>query len=110
MNRNESGKYPDYPSDDEGGSGLIFHPELQSDYEENLEKEKAEKEEASKKEKKTSKAEKAGADKKAAKEGEEYDEGYKLTVSEFVKGLKAADKVFTGEWYYVSQTVNECDP
>ena len=26
--KDETGKFPDYPSDEEGGSGAIFHPEL----------------------------------------------------------------------------------
>ena len=31
--RNETGKFPDYPSDEEGGSGAVFHPELHADHE-----------------------------------------------------------------------------
>jgi hypothetical protein len=29
--RDETGKFPDYPSDEEGGSAVIFHPELHAD-------------------------------------------------------------------------------
>lgn len=106
--KEELGKLPDYPSDEEGGSGAIFHPELQPDYEENgTAINQSEKEESSsKKDKKnsaaaaggSSKEDKSagGADKKAGKEDDD-DEGFKLTVSEFVKGLKAADKTFVGK-------------
>lgn len=99
--KDETGKFPDYPSDEEGGSGAIFHPELQADYIENGEEktEKSQKEDtSSKKDKKggSSKDDKvSGGDKKTTKEDE--DDGFKLTVSEFVKGLKAADKIFTGK-------------
>lgn len=31
--RNETGKFPDYPSDEEGGSAAVFHPELHADLE-----------------------------------------------------------------------------
>lgn len=102
--KEETGKFPDYPSDEEGGSGAVFHPELQPDYVENgAAANQSEKEEASsKKEKKgatnSSKDDKSSGDKKGGKEvGDDYDEGYKLTVSEFVKGLKAADKIFSGK-------------
>ena len=106
--KDETGKYPEYPSDDEGGSGAVFHPELQPDYEENLENiNQSDKEESSsKKDKKSaaaagaagnsSKEDKSGADKKGGKEDDDED-GFKLTESEFVKGLKAADKTFVGK-------------
>ena len=109
--KDETGKFPDYPSDDEGGSGAIFHPELQSDYEadEGALINQSEKEESSsKKDKKgaaaaaaaaagggSTKEDKSSADKKGKEDDD--DEGYKLTVSEFVKGLKAADKTFVGK-------------
>lgn len=99
--KEETGKFPDYPSDEEGGSGAIFHPELQADYLENgAENEKSQKEEpSSRKEKKggSSKDDKSSGDKKVK---EDEDDGFKLTVSEFVRGLKAADKIFTGELAY----------
>ena len=31
--REETGKFPDYPSDEEGGSAAVFHPELHADLE-----------------------------------------------------------------------------
>ena len=31
--RDETGKFPDYPSDEEGGSAAVFHPELHADQE-----------------------------------------------------------------------------
>ena len=102
--KDEFQKFPDYPSDDEGGSGAIFHPELQPDYVENGEGQinQSEKEESSsKKDKKataSTKEDKSAAEKKGKEDTD--DEGYKLTVSEFVKGLKNCDKVFTGNSFF----------
>ena len=98
--KDEFQKFPDYPSDDEGGSGAIFHPELQPDYVENGDQvNQSEKEESSsKKDKKataSTKEDKSQAEKKGKEDTD--DEGYKLTVSEFVKGLKNCDKIFTGK-------------
>jgi hypothetical protein len=102
--KEETGKFPDYPSDDEGGSGAIFHPELQPDYEENQDAaiNQSDKEESSSKKAKagkegnSSKEDKSGADKKGKEDSD--DDGFKLTESEFVKGLKAADKTFVGKY------------
>jgi hypothetical protein len=33
ISREETGKFPDYPSDEEGGSAAVFHPELHADLE-----------------------------------------------------------------------------
>ena len=105
--KDETGKFPDYPSEDEGGSGAVFHPELQPDYEENgANINEPEKEEAASKEKKKggSKEEKGGAggasggDKKGKEDDDE--EGIKLTESEFIKGLKNADKNFVGKFIF----------
>ena len=95
QDKDETGKFPDYPSDEEGGSGAIFHPELQPDYEENgaVVNQSDKEESTSKKEKKGK--EESTADKKGKEDDDE--EGFKLTMSEFVKGLKAADKTFTGK-------------
>ena len=81
--REEQGKFPDYPSDEEGGSALIFHPEtvhtLDSDGETNKGKE-----EKGKKEEK--------------KEGEEEEEkGFRLGPSDFLDSLKGGEKEFTGK-------------
>ena len=101
--KEEFQKFPEYPSDDEGGSGAIFHPELQPDYEENgAAANQSDKEEStSKKDKKSvsAKEDKSGAaaDKKGKEDTDE--EGYKMTESEFVKGLKAADKTFLGDQF-----------
>ena len=62
----------------------------------------SEKEESSsKKDKKataSTKEDKSAAEKKGKEDTD--DEGYKLTVSEFVKGLKNCDKVFTGNSFF----------
>ena len=102
--KEETGKFPDYPSDDEGGSGAVFHPELQPDYEENQDAaiNQSDKEESTSKKAKagkegnSSKEDKSGADKKGKEDSD--DDGFKLTESEFVKGLKAADKTFVGRY------------
>ena len=108
--KEEFGKFPEYPSDEEGGSGAIFHPELQPDYEENgASGNQSDKEESSSKkdkkgaaaEKSSAKEDKSGGDKKSKEDTDE--EGLHLTVSEFVKGLKAADKTFLGELFYFSR-------
>ena len=105
--KEETGKFPDYPSDDEGGSGAVFHPELQPDYEENQDAaiNQSDKEESTSKKAKagkegnSSKEDKSGADKKGKEDSD--DDGFKLTESEFVKGLKAADKTFVGRYNYL---------
>ena len=81
MPREEQGKFPEYPSDEEGGSALIFNPEsvhaLDSDGEGNKKEEKGKKEEK--------------------KEGEEEEEkGFRLGPSDFLSSLKDGEKQFTG--------------
>ena len=105
------GKFPDYPSDEEGGSAVIFDADLAAQYrgemigradtddsddEDNGGGKKDKKEKDKKKEEKDDK--KGEADKKGAKEGAEDDEhGFKLGRSEFVKGLREADREFHGK-------------
>ena len=79
--REEQGKFPEYPSDEEGGSALIFNPEsvhaLDSDGEGNKKEEKGKKEEK--------------------KEGEEEEEkGFRLGPSDFLSSLKDGERQFTG--------------
>ena len=120
--RDETGKFPDYPSDEEGGSAIIFNPELRAKM--LGEGESWEREESSssdeeggasnkkkaddKKGSGTKEADKnaaagggSAADKKnsaggAAGATEEDESGYRLAKSEFVKGLRSADKQFYG--------------
>ena len=78
--REEQGKFPDYPSDEEGGSALIFNPDLvihDSDGEVIKTGDKGKKEEK--------------------KEGEEEEEkGFRLGPSDFLNSLKDGDKTFSG--------------
>ena len=80
--REEQDKFPDYPSDEEGGSALIFNPEsvnagVDSDGEAIKKEEKGKKE--------------------VQKEGEEEEEkGFRLGPSDFLSSLKEGEKEFTG--------------
>ena len=79
--REEQGKFPDYPSDEEGGSALIFNPD--SVHAVDSDGEGIKKEEKGKKEEK--------------KEGEEEEEkGFRLGPSDFLTNLKDGEKEFTG--------------
>ena len=79
--KEEQGKFPEYPSDEEGGSNLIFNPDAvihDSDGETTRRDEKGKKEEK--------------------KEGEEEEEkGFRLGPSDFLTSLKEGDKTFSGE-------------
>lgn len=79
--KEEQGKFPDYPSDEEGGSNLIFNPDLvihDSDGETMKKDDKGKKEEK--------------------KEGEEEEEkGFRLGPSDFLNSLKEGDKQFSGK-------------
>ena len=82
LTREEQGKFPDYPSDEEGGSALIFNPEsvhaLDSDGE-------------------TTKGKEEKGKKEEKKEGEEEEEkGFRLGPSDFLDSLKSGEKEFTG--------------
>ena len=81
--REDQGKFPDYPSDEEGGSALIFNPEsvlpCDSDGEGIKKDEKGKKEEK--------------------KEGEEEEEkGFRLPPSDFLDGIKTGEKTFNGKY------------
>ena len=81
--REDQGKFPDYPSDEEGGSALIFNPEsvlpCDSDGEGIKKDEKGKKEEK--------------------KEGEEEEEkGFRLPASDFLDSIKAGEKSFNGKY------------
>ena len=102
------GKFPEYPSDEEGGSAVIFDPELQAQYrgemvgrhdsDDSEDEDNGGGKKDKEKDKKQGKEDKKGdADKKGAKEGEEDEHGFKLGRSEFVKGLRDADREFHGK-------------
>ena len=81
--KEEQGKFPEYPSDEEGGSNLIFNPDAviqDSDGETTRRDEKGKKDEK--------------------KEGEEEEEkGFRLGPSDFLTSLKEGDKTFSGETF-----------
>ena len=117
------GKFPEYPSDEEGGSAVIFDAELAAQYRgemigaansddsEDDEDGGGAKKDKEKDKKQAQENKKGDADKKGAKEEEEDQHGYKLGRSEFVKGLREADREFHGKhcrlWPYKRYIENE---
>ena len=91
MCREDQGKFPDYPSDEEGGSALIFNPEsvltCDSDGEGIKKDEKGKKEEK--------------------KEGEEEEEkGFRLPPSDFLDSIKTGEKSFAGKYLLLTHRQN----
>ncbi|XP_023330690.1 IQ and AAA domain-containing protein 1 isoform X2 [Eurytemora carolleeae] len=83
--KDEQGRFPDYPSDDEGGSNAVFHPEnVYQSSEMDFGKRK---EERGKKEEKGRK-----------EEIEEEELGFRLQPSQFFTNIKAADAEFKDTW------------
>lgn len=107
----EMGKFPEYPSDEEGGSAVIFDADLAAQYRgemigrgdsddsEDDEEGGAKKKEKEKDKKAGNEDKKGDAEKKGAKEEEEDQHGFKLGRSEFVKGLREADREFHGKFF-----------
>ena len=116
--RDDQGKFPDYPSDDEGGSASIFHPERlrsgtdgvgarpltspTSDSDEEGAREGGVEEEGGKGKGggKGSRRydDKGGSDKKGGKDAEDEEEsGFTLRPSDFVKQLRKGQKTFEGK-------------
>ncbi|CAH8522754.1 unnamed protein product [Heterobilharzia americana] len=86
--RDATGKFPDYPEEDEGGSAVIFKEKTP----EELERELQEKEETSQKGKakdkgKAKKPSPKKGDKQKKKKGEEESEGFKISPSAFLGDL-----------------------
>ena len=110
----EMGKFPEYPSDEEGGSAVIFDADLAAQYRgemigrgdsddsEDDEEGGAKKKEKEKDKKAGNEDKKGDAEKKGAKEEEEDQHGFKLGRSEFVKGLREADREFHGKFFSCS--------
>uniref|UniRef100_A0A7R8CEA8 Probable NADH dehydrogenase [ubiquinone] iron-sulfur protein 7, mitochondrial n=1 Tax=Lepeophtheirus salmonis TaxID=72036 RepID=A0A7R8CEA8_LEPSM len=113
--RDEQGKFPDYPSDDEGGSAAVFHPEYFSEdvmggiagqLEENSSS-------TSSKKKESVKGNKEDGDKKGSgiggeKEAEDEECGYRLKNSEFfLKSLKAAEDTYNDVWKNKDESYNK---
>ncbi|CAH8502324.1 unnamed protein product [Schistosoma turkestanicum] len=90
--RDATGKFPDYPDEDEGGSAVIFKEKTPEELERELE------EEANKKSKgKTSGAEKKKDDPKK-KKGKEEPEGFKFSPSAFLDEINEGCHNYQALW------------
>jgi hypothetical protein len=108
ISRDDQGKFPDYPSDDEGGSAAIFNPERfnlngngGSPEEADLtaaKKERKSEGDERKKSGKESSAAAAVAAAAAASAGEaaEDEVGFTLKSTDFVRHLRSGQKTFNG--------------
>ncbi|VDI43111.1 dynein regulatory complex protein 11-like [Mytilus galloprovincialis] len=103
--RDATGKFPEFPDEDDGGSSLIFKEKSP----EELEAEMKEKEEGGgkkkdKKGKKKDKKEKKGKKDKKGKKGkkggddDEEEEGWKMQESSFVPAIKDGHEDYKGVW------------
>ncbi|CAH8556235.1 unnamed protein product [Schistosoma rodhaini] len=98
--RDATGKFPDYPDEDEGGSALIFKEKTP----EELERELREKDEASQKSKgkssgkNKSKPSPKKNDKQKKKKGEEETEGFKFSPSAFLAEIHEGCHNYQALW------------
>lgn len=98
--RDATGKFPEYPADDEGGSAAIFkekdpaelEAELKAKEEGKDKGKKGKKEKGKKKEKKEKKGKKGKGD------DEEEDEGWKMAPSNFVPAINEATETYQTVW------------
>ena len=99
--REEQGKFPDYPSDEEGGSALIFHPGRQLFFHLfifHVYFSSPETVHALDSDGETTKGKEEKGKKEEKKEGEEEEEkGFRLGPSDFLDSLKGGEKDFTGK-------------
>ena len=108
--RDATGKFPDYPSDDEGGSGAIFKTKNGEGGEEGGEEggkkkgKKGKKKKGEKKEKKKKGKKKGGKDKGAG--GGEDDDGFKMVPSMFIPGIEEASMTYEEIWKQRDETEN----
>ena len=115
--RDEQGKFPEYPSDDEGGSVAIFHPERLvangngangtaaaggGGGDDAAEQPASKKSEGGSGEERKKKGGKGGSDAAAAAaeaegmEGEHDEAGFVLKSTEYVRQLRSGQKLFEG--------------
>ncbi|XP_051874852.1 dynein regulatory complex protein 11 isoform X2 [Pristis pectinata] len=107
--RNITGKFPDYPDEEKGGSAAIFASktpqevlqELAAQEEKKKQKDKEKKEKKSGKDKKEKKKKKKG---KADKEEEE--EGWKMAESDFLPTVAEGHKTYEGVWQNRDERTN----
>ncbi|XP_013416976.1 IQ and AAA domain-containing protein 1 isoform X1 [Lingula anatina] len=113
--RDATGKFPEYPDEDEGGSALIFKEKDPAEIEAELkakEEEKGGKGGKGKKGKKDKKEKKGKKDKKGKKgkkgkggDDDEEEEGWKMAPSNFVPAVHEGQETYKGVW----QTRDEAD-
>ena len=107
--RDATGKFPDYPSDDEGGSAAIFKTkEGEGEGEENGEgsKKKGKKGKKKKGEKKEKKKKGKKKGKKGDAGGGDEEEGFKLAPSPFIPGIDEASNNYDDIWKSRDETDN----
>ena len=111
--RDDQGKFPDYPSDDEGGSVAIFHPErlvalgngaaAAAGGGEDAEQQATKKPDGGgggeERKKKSGKggSDAAKAEAEEGMEGEHDEAGFVLKSTEYVRQLRSGQKMFEGE-------------
>lgn len=111
--RDTTGKFPEYPDDDDGGSAAIFKQKDPAELENELAgKEDGKKGKKDKKGKKGKKDKKDKKDKKGKKgkkgkggDDEDEEEGWKMAPSAFVPAVNDGTESYKGVW----QTRNEAD-
>ena len=107
--RDATGKFPDYPSDDEGGSGAIFKTKNGEGGEEGegeggkKKGKKGKKKKGEKKEKKKKGKKKGGKDKGP---GDDGDDGFKMVPSMFIPGIEEASSTYEDIWKQRDETEN----
>merc|ERR1711962_1418098 len=108
--RDNSGKFPDYPSEEDGGSAKLFTEKTPEELEAELAEKEAAKEakgkkgkggkkdKKEKKDKKGKKKKKGGKGKKGKGGGEEETPGWKMPKSEFFDGVESEVKTHSSVW------------
>lgn len=106
--RDATGKFPDYPEEEDGGSAMIFQEKDPAELEAEL-KAKEDEEEQKKKEKSKEKKGKKKKDKKGKKskdsDKEEY-EGWKMSPSQFVPVINDGSEKYKNVWSHRDESDN----
>ncbi|KAM4698591.1 dynein regulatory complex protein 11 [Rhinophrynus dorsalis] len=113
--RHATGKFPDFPDEEDGGSKVIFAqktPEqvaaelaAKKEAKDKKKKEKGKKEKTKKKEKKEKEKSKGKKGKGKGKE-EEEEEGWKMNPSHFLPDLASANQTYQGVWQHRDESWN----
>lgn len=94
--RDATGRFPDYPTEEEGGSNLIFKEKIIGEDEEEKDVKSDKKDKKGKKSAKENK-EKKGKEKKG-KKGDDAPEGFTMAESNFAPTLKDTSNEYAGIW------------